>query len=86
MMAEHGTNDFIKIPSLPSILETLPSILEKWGRLPKMANFDDLEIEYDGEKKKYFPKFISTCAFCKKTGSNWSNLACVAPYIFYIRL
>ena len=22
----------------------------------------------------------------KKTGSNWSNLACVAPYIFYIRL
>ena len=29
MMAEHGTNDFITIPSLPSILETLPSILEK---------------------------------------------------------
>jgi len=86
MMAEHGTNDFITIPSLPSILETLPSILEKWGRLPKMANFDDLEIEYDGEKKSLFPNSYRHVLFAKKTGSNWSNLACVAPYIFYIRL
>ena len=66
MMAEHGTNDFITIPSLPSILETLPSILEKWGRLPKMANFDDLEIEYDGEKKSHFPNSYRHVLFAKK--------------------
>ena len=65
MMAEHGTNDFITIPSLPSILETLPSILEKWGRLPKMANFDDLEIEYDGKKKSIFPNSYRHVLFAK---------------------
>ena len=77
---------WLQSPHHPSILEIRPSFLEKWGRPTKMANFDDLKIEIDGPKKKAFPESILTGAFCKKRGLKWSNLACVAPFIFYRRL
>ena len=77
---------WLQSPHHPSILEIRPSFLEKWGRPTKMANFDDLKIEIDGPKKETFPKSILTGAFCKKRGLKWSNLACVAPFIFYRRL
>ena len=57
-----------------------------WPSLSKMANFDNQKSKYEGRKKKTSSGTILTCAFCKKRGSNWSNLACVAPSIFYIRL
>ena len=46
---------FITNPVLPSILEILPSIPEKWGSSSKMANFDAQKNEYEGQKKRHSP-------------------------------
>ena len=45
----------LQSPYRPSILAIRPSFLAKWGRPPKMAIFDDLKIEIDGQKKRLFP-------------------------------
>ena len=51
----YKANDFITIPLLPSILEILPSIPEKWGSSSKMVNFDAQKSEYEGQKKRLSP-------------------------------
>ena len=68
----YKANDFITIPLLPSILEILPSIPEKWGSSSKMANFDAQKSEYEGQKKD-FPRIHIDMAFLQKTGSKLVN-------------
>ena len=69
----YKANDFITIPLLPSILEILPSIPEKWGSSSKMVNFDAQKSEYEGQKKKDFPRIHIDMAFLQKTGSKLVN-------------
>ena len=72
----------LQSPHRPSILEICPSFLEKWGRPPKMANFDDLEIEYDGKKKSIFPNSYWHVLFAKngvQNGQIWP----VWPHLYF---
>ena len=68
----YKANDFITIPLLPSILEILPSIPEKWGSSSKMANFDAKKNEYEGQKKD-IPRIHIDMDFLQKTRSKLVN-------------
>ena len=55
IIAYYKVHDFITIPVLPSILEILPSIPEKWGRASKMANFGGQKVSMSAKSFLFSP-------------------------------
>ena len=86
MVSDHCLLDFIKISCLLLISDISPQF---WHFAKPVKNgqfWRPKKLIWGPKKKVVFWNHIDTCFLQKKTGSNWSNLACVAPYIFYIRL
>ena len=75
---------FITNPVLPSILEILPSIPEKWGRASKMTNFGGQISGYECQFFFLLPWIHIGMGFMQKTGSKLVKFCFCGPiYILH---